>query len=136
MTSRDGVVGRWGGAGIEGITWCFALTDLSCVPEDTEGARGGERSEYNVGKAFTKGRIGLSSVRPFPEVLRGEASREDSLDPLGWVGSIVNDVFSQACVGCRTLFTHKRRGGTWGSSCLFPPDTHSRFSPQSSHRQI
>ena len=74
-----------------------------------------------MGKAFTKGRIGLSSVRPFPEVLRGEASREDSLDPLGWVGSIVNDVFSQACVGCRTLFTHKRRGGTWGSSCLFPP---------------
>ena len=89
-----------------------------------------------MGKAFTKGRIGLSSVWPFPEVLWGEASREDSLDPLGWVGSIVNNVFSQARVSCRTLFIHKRRGETWGSSCLFLPDTHSRFSLQDSRRQI
>ena len=56
----------------------------------TEGAHGGDKSEYIGGKTFTKGRIGLSSARLFTEVLRGEDSHEDSLDPLGWVGSIVN----------------------------------------------
>ena len=44
---------------------------------------GATESEYIGGKAFTNGRIGLSSARPFTEVLRGEDSREDSLDPLG-----------------------------------------------------
>ena len=69
----------------------------------TEGAHGGDKSEYIGGKAFTKGRIGLSSARPFTEVLRGEDSREDSLDPLGWVGSIVNGELATGL--CLFVFT-------------------------------
>ena len=70
-----------------------------------------------AGRFSPKGRIGLSSARPFTEVLRGEDSREDSLDPLGWVSSIVNGELATVCVSLFSQVTCSKRGKTWG---LYP----------------
>ena len=74
------------------MVWSLPFAALSWSPElprASEVALGGDVSDRTRGKAFDKGRIGLSSVRSFIDPRRGEASREVSLELLGSEDSIV-----------------------------------------------